>query len=703
MRKKKLLFVILCVILAIIISVSIYAYVVENATISSLGTGFSAIMAIIIFILQKNNNGKDKAENKPCNFQNKQAIIINSIDCNKLVKEIQELEELYQASSDENKLKIAGMLLEKRQELELLKESIYHLNESFSKISLNTKRLQQAKICFDAGKFREADALLNAKEIASEVEQLQVARRKKEQELDKIDTDLKDKSNEYLIKAQIWATLYSEPNWYDETIKYYEKALDTALTVEALFQYATFLHTHNQLSEAVILYEEVLQFYKSITVIKTQADLVYEALIFSMLGEIYRCTNKHTKALEANEEAFKIYGDLVADDPQMYLPCVAITLTTFGNLFLNMNEYLKAQEKYDEALKIYSDLVTDDPQMYLPCLALTLNNLGLLHYATNEYPKALDEYSKALEIYRNLVATDPKEHLPCLANILNSLGVLHYAINEHSKALKEYEEALKIYRDLVSNSTKVYGTDVAMTLNNLKILHGAISKYPNTCDEYVEAFEIFKDYVADNPKAYLRDVAMTLNSLGVLHSENGEHTKALEEHEESLNIYRYLVYDNPKAYLPYVAIILDSLGRVYSNINEYSKALKKHEEATKIYKSLVADNPKAYLPYLSQNYGHLSWNYLFTKEYSEAEYYAFKALELSRMSDVKNCLAHALLLQNRFLEAENIYKELLQTIIKNDEIYTQTLLEDFDKLEKANVIPENCKAEVEKIRKMLKK
>jgi len=111
---------------------------------------------------------------------------------------------------------------------------------------------------------------------------------------------------------------------------------------------------------------------------------------------------------------------------------------------------------------------------------------------------------------------------------------------------------------------------------------------------------------------------------------------------------------------------------------------------------------RIYLPRLANNHGSLSWNYLFIKEYTQSEQSARRALELdSSQTWIQVNLAHALLFQNRFSEAEKIYKELSQTIIKDNETYTQTLLKDFDDLEKAGLIPEKHKADVEKIKKML--
>jgi tetratricopeptide (TPR) repeat protein len=106
---------------------------------------------------------------------------------------------------------------------------------------------------------------------------------------------------------------------------------------------------------------------------------------------------------------------------------------------------------------------------------------------------------------------------------------------------------------------------------------------------------------------------------------------------------------------------------------------------------------------VARTLGTLSWNYLFIKDYKQSEQSARQALKLDNTQTwVKVNLAHALLFQNRFSEAEKIYKELSQTIMKGDGTYTQTLLIDLEELERAGVIPEKCKASVEKIRKILR-
>jgi len=81
---------------------------------------------------------------------------------------------------------------------------------------------------------------------------------------------------------------------------------------------------------------------------------------------------------------------------------------------------------------------------------------------------------------------------------------------------------------------------------------------------------------------------------------------------------------------------------------------------------------------------NLSNCFLYTKDYAQAEHFAHKGLELDN-TDIpsKINLAQALLFQNRYEEAESIYKEL-------------TLLDQ------TNAIPPEYKANLEKIKEMMK-
>ncbi|RMG85560.1 MAG: hypothetical protein D6714_05735, partial [Bacteroidetes bacterium] len=189
-----------------------------------------------------------------------------SPDYQTIVEEIEELEEdLKHSLPPERAQKKRDKLDKKRAQLEQLKADVFRLYETFTRIPLNTERLKQAKALFDKGAFREADAILKAEEISREVEDLQKAKQRKEKELGEINAHLEDKAHEFLIKAQLWKTFYNEPNWFEKTEEYFDKALKAARTHRALFEYALFLHNHKAFEKAQPFYEESLRIYRSLS------------------------------------------------------------------------------------------------------------------------------------------------------------------------------------------------------------------------------------------------------------------------------------------------------------------------------------------------------------------------------------------------------------------------------------------------------
>ena len=144
-----------------------------------------------------------------------------------------------------------------------------------------------------------------------------------------------------------------------------------------------------------------------------------------------------------------------------------------------------------------------------------------------------------------------------------------------------------------------------------------------------------------------------------------------------------------------IMAVFEELQKKVSEIEQLTNAKKEEKEN----ESQCTIN---YQRTIAQHYTSISYYCLFINDFIQSEQAARKALDLdSSYSIPKSNLAHALLLQNRFSEAEPIYKELSQTIYQDNETYSKALLNDFDELEKGNAIPERSKADVEKIRQML--
>ena len=515
--------------------------------------------------------------------------------------------------------------------------------------------------CFSRGELDSVSYYLQDKELElkhQKILQMQ-EEAKKEKELAAILTESARAKEEYsenslheLIKEWLLlARTYNMKNDYEKTMFYYEKAINAdTLQMDNMFEYANYLHSIREYTKAEIYYRQCLERYRTLERENPKAHLANIARVLNRLATLHRIVNEHSKALEEYGEALDIRRKLATENA-IYLADVATTLNDLAILHRANNEPRKALEGNEEALKIRRKLVTENSTVYLADLAQTLNNLAVLHWSFKEYSKALEEYGEALEIRRKLAAENPKAYLPDVAQTLNNLAVLHWNTKEYEKASQKYEEALKIRRSLSEENPKVYTDKVAQTLENLAILHKATKEYP----------------------------------------------KALKEYEEALEINRGLAAENPKAYLMYVAQTLDNLANLREEIKDYPKALAEREESLEIFRGLAVDNPKVYNPEVAATLSNLSWFYLLTQEYVKSEQSAREAWKLdSTELRSKAYIAHALLFQGHYAEAEKIYKELLQA---NEH---EVISDNFDELKQAGAIPEERKGDVEKIRLVIK-
>lgn len=148
-----------------------------------------------------------------------------------------------------------------------------------------------------------------------------------------------------------------------------------------------------------------------------------------------------------------------------------------------------------------------------------------------------------------------------------------------------------------------------------------------------------------------------------------------------------------------------SKEKILAVFEELQKKVSEIEQLTNAKKEEKENESQCTINYqrtIAQHYTSISYYYLFINDFIQSEQAARKALDLdSSYLPPKTNLAHALLFQNRFSEAEPIYKELSQTIYQDNKTYTQALLDDFAELEKASIISEGNKTDVEKIRQML--
>ncbi|MCI5211791.1 MAG: hypothetical protein D3910_24100, partial [Candidatus Electrothrix sp. ATG2] len=97
--------------------------------------------------------------------------LYGSVDYQILVAEIEEVKEDLEDLPPENterRLRKSQKLNALQGQLEQFKEEVFRLYKIFTRISVNTERLQLAKKHFDNGEFRKADAILDTEKISDE-------------------------------------------------------------------------------------------------------------------------------------------------------------------------------------------------------------------------------------------------------------------------------------------------------------------------------------------------------------------------------------------------------------------------------------------------------------------------------------------------------------------------------------------------------
>ena len=368
-------------------------------------------------------------------------------------------------------LKLSGTRNEIRKKLEELKQEVIRLAETFTKIPINSDRLKLARQHFEAGNFSAARAILDAEQMGIELDDLLQREEHLQQQQAQVQALRMDKANEFLILARLTALNFDVPDRFDKTIEYFEQSLKAAHTLENTFEYAYFLHTHNQFNTAQPWYEESLAIHRRLAGANPDTYLPDVAMTLNNLGNLYRDRHDVAAAQAAYDEAFHIYRRLAAANPDTYLPKVATTLNNLGNLYSDRHDVAAAQAAYDEALHIYRRLADANPDTYLPDLAMTLNNLAVLYSDRHDVAAAQAAYDEALHIRRRLAAANPDTYLLDDAGTLNNLGILYRDRNDVAAAQAAYDEALAIYRRLAGANPDTYLPDLAMTAVNLSIFY----------------------------------------------------------------------------------------------------------------------------------------------------------------------------------------------------------------------------------------
>ena len=522
-------------------------------------------------------------------------------------------------------MQIENELEEEKNKEKQFREEVLRLANLFSKIEVSTEKLNLARSYFEAGKFREADAILRYDEMVTEKKQLLESKLQKERELQDINASLKAKAQEFLIKARLTLSLKEEKeNWLEEVFKFFKDSIQSYAFFENTMAFANFLQKHNYFKKSLGLYRQALELASSDE---------EKANVLNNSANLHRLNNDFDRAEEDFQQAVKIYKSLSKKDPLIFMPSVAIglhnlaildktrnkielafsgfrevkqiyttlekvqpgsfksqmanVLNNLANLHAQRFQHSEAQQLYHQALLIYNELAEVNPNRFLADVALALNNKANSYKAMSKFKEAELDYSRALTIRRELAQVNPRAYLPAVAITLSDFANCKRIQSKTTEAQEAFEEALVIYRQLVHYDAGPFSADLALTLNNIAILHFDSQDFQSAADFSEEALKIYQRLSQANPEAFGPDLAMTLNNLGNIYQAQTKFDIAQQNFEEAIRLYKSLTNEEAQTLLPKLADVYNNLGLLSAAMNEHDKARKSIDEAIDIYRLVV--------------------------------------------------------------------------------------------------------------------
>jgi len=481
--------------------------------------------------------------------------------------------------------------------------------------------------------------------------------------------------------------VYRETQQFTEAQETYQKALvimrdladqnpqyigDVALILMNL----GLLHwSEHQFAEAEKVYTEALEKYRNLTK-ESPAYALNLATTLNNLGILYQNTRRLEKAEEVHKEALDLYQRLPRQNLDVDVG-IADALANLGNLYWTTRQFSKAEEAFQKSLQTRKALAEKNPR-YTRDVILALANLGNVYKDMGAYVEAEKVYEEALHKCRTLAKKAPEVYNPYIGLVLNNVGILYRDVKKFDEAEKALKEALQIRRDLAEKNPNVYNADVAMTLNNMGLFYRNVGRFSDAEEAYEEALRIYYRLAEENP-AFVPDIARTENNAGILYGDTQEVTKAENAFKKALELYRKLEKENKGVYSLDTAGTLRNLGNLYRDAKRFDKAENVYMEALEMYEGLESRDPESYKPYVASILNDLGIFYQDTRKFYEAEKAYNEALKRRRelfrknpevyANDIAGTLNNLGILYNdaylygeqRFSEAENVYKEALET------------------------------------------
>jgi tetratricopeptide (TPR) repeat protein len=506
--------------------------------------------------------------------------------------------------------------------------------------------------------------------------------------------------------------------------------------------------TTNDYMRAEAIYLDMLENDKNIK--RTTTSLHYDlnkATTENNLGFLYKNKKEYDKAIHAYQNAIEIYNKLAGDTKYIHQSETARSKRYLADVYTEQKIYPKAGALYAESLAAFEQLSVQYPYTYDSEIGAIRNNYGWLKWGQGDTVQAEKLLLSSLEERRKLAQTLVPIYLSDLSATLGLLGKVAAGKKEIANADNYFAEALQIRKKLSLVNPKMYIPEVIETqLQIATFLEGE--------KRFFQADSVCNVALASYQKM---DSTTHTELLARIYRQNSQlsitqknYTKAEAFQSKAVEIYQKLAKLYPTYQLYFIENQCD-LVKLCLLKKDYNKAETictemlatndvNQQERFAVFKdmfnlnlseaylqmaqleSLQADkiaflrksevlreplfrknpNNNNFTNAYSEICGQLGYALLYEKAFVEAENIARKGLVAT--ANEPSCiitLAHTLMVEKRYKEAESFYKMLKDAIDPTGKPYKYGMLDGLEQLQMDGIVAKNDES-IDKIRKILK-
>lgn len=403
----------------------------------------------------------------------------------------------------------------------------------------------------------------------------------------------------------------------------------------------------------------------------------FYAVLLSNLGNVYSATGKLEAAKSMHIKALRIEEQLVIENPDAYNPDLAIRLMNLSTVYSDEMDFDSALIFLHRAIIIQDKLAKSDPDAFNPLLAMMYGNLGNIEMGYGDFNAALQDFERAIALQEFVVSFKPEANEPLLAILISRAGNAKRELGNFAGSEADYKRAIEIQKALVKREMNRFSADLGSSYTGLALL----------CKSKLEVS--YSDELRKAGSQYVAEALKVLNSSPPIKSVQMDLGIC-----ENLKIYFKSALKS--SILEYNSIL--RMNKAVPELSSASEQLRMQQKVVIGYEKLIADPiPVVSSQQLNNSYGNLSWYLILNGQFTEAELYARKGLKDGSATWINTNLALSILLQERYTDAELIYKQYADQRLDSKRTFREAFLADLDEVQRSGINT----AGMQKIRKML--